>query len=433
MLQVTNSEIILQESPNIEKKSIIPVVQLASGFIIDDSILEKPTLMIGQVSSGKSFLLRNTIIPQIISSLSAEDAVVIFATKREMIDGLYNSENGDILLEYNASKPECIWNIFEEMAVSNNPEKTLVELSDVMFSKNKNAVQPFFTNASKDMFKSLTMYLAESYEQQTGKKPTNSTLIGFFDTITLKDEVVNGKVRKGLLTLIREVPKLHHLTDYIGTGDTAQALGVLGELRSVLKETFQGGAFVKPGTFSVRKALKEGKKIFLYFNYAESTESSIVLFDMILDQMVKMSLVENNQKVWFFLDEFSLLGHLQYLQSALAYGRGNGFRLIAAIQSVQLMERNYSESESRCMLGLFPNVFCFFTSDYKSRQLISDRYGSNLVSVIGYGTSKPELRERNVIQDSDFYKIAMPGDCIVSLAGYLPFFFHNHKDNVRSI
>ena len=137
MLQVTNSEIILQESPNIEKKSIIPVVQLASGFIIDDSILEKPTLMIGQVSSGKSFLLRNTIIPQIISSLSVEDAVVIFATKREMIDGLYNSENGDILLEYNASKPECIWNIFEEMAVSNNPEKTLVELSDVMFSKNK--------------------------------------------------------------------------------------------------------------------------------------------------------------------------------------------------------------------------------------------------------------------------------------------------------
>ena len=94
MLQVTNSEIILQESPNIEKKSIIPVVQLASGFIIDDSILEKPTLMIGQVSSGKSFLLRNTIIPQIISSLSVEDAVVIFATKREMIDGLYNSENG---------------------------------------------------------------------------------------------------------------------------------------------------------------------------------------------------------------------------------------------------------------------------------------------------------------------------------------------------
>ena len=427
MLQMQNSEIILQERPNVEKNNKVPVIQLASGFTIDDSILEKPTLLIGQVSSGKSYLLRNAIMPQIFSSMRAQDALVIFATKREMIDGFYHPENEDLLLEYNACKPECIWNIFAEMEASNDPEKTLVELCDVMFSKHKNTVQPFFTNAPKDMFKSLTMYLYENYEVQTGKKPTNSTLIGFFDTITLKDAVVNGKTRKGLLTLIKEVPRLHHLSDYLGEGGTAQALGVLGELRTVLKETFQGGAFVKPGTFSVRQALREGKKVFLLFTYAESTESSIVFFDMILDQMIKQSLEENDQKVWFFLDEFSLLGHLQYLQSALAYGRSNGFRLIAAVQSVQLLEKNYSESEASCMLGLFPNVFCFFTSDYKSRQLLSNRYGKNLVSVIGYGGGKPELRERSVIQDADFYKIALPGDCIVSLAGYSPFFFRNHR------
>ena len=145
---------------------------------------------------------------------------MIFATKREMIDGFYHPENGDLLLEYNACKPECIWNIFAEMEASNDPEKTLVELCDVMFSKHKNTVQPFFTNAPKDMFKSLTMYLYETYELQTGKKPTNSTLIGFFNTVTLKDSVVNGKTRKGLLTLIKEVPRLHHLSDYLGEGGT---------------------------------------------------------------------------------------------------------------------------------------------------------------------------------------------------------------------
>jgi type IV secretory pathway TraG/TraD family ATPase VirD4 len=359
--------------------------------------------------------------------MSAKDSAVIFATKREMIDGFYHTENGDILLEYNASDPKNIWNIFSEMEESDDPQRTLTEHCDVMFSKYKNTVQPFFTNASKDMFKSLTMYLAESYELRTGKKPTNSTLIGFFDTVTFKDSVVNGKKRKGLLTLIKEVPGLQHLSDYLGDGSTAQALGVLGELRAVLKGTFQGGAFVKPGSFSVRRALKEGKKIFLLYDYAESTESSIVFFDMIIDQIIKQSLAENDQKVWFILDEFSLLGYLQYLQSALAFGRGNGFRIIAAVQSVQLMEKNYSESEANCMLGLFPNIFCFFTGDYKSRQLMSNRYGKNLVSVIGYGSGKPELRERSVIQDEDFYKIALPGDSIVSLAGYSPFFFRNHK------
>jgi hypothetical protein len=427
MLQMPNGEITLQERPNVEKKSKTPVIQMAPGFTIDDSILEKPTLLIGQVSSGKSYLMRTLLMPQIFKSMSAKDSAVIFATKREMIDGFYHTENGDILLEYNASDPKNIWNIFSEMEESDDPQRTLTEHCDVMFSKYKNTVQPFFTNASKDMFKSLTMYLAESYELRTGKKPTNSTLIGFFDTVTFKDSVVNGKKRKGLLTLIKEVPGLQHLSDYLGDGSTAQALGVLGELRAVLKGTFQGGAFVKPGSFSVRRALKEGKKIFLLYDYAESTESSIVFFDMIIDQIIKQSLAENDQKVWFILDEFSLLGYLQYLQSALAFGRGNGFRIIAAVQSVQLMEKNYSESEANCMLGLFPNIFCFFTGDYKSRQLMSNRYGKNLVSVIGYGSGKPELRERSVIQDEDFYKIALPGDSIVSLAGYSPFFFRNHK------
>lgn len=149
MLQMQSSEITLLERPNVEKNSKAPVIQLAPGFMIDDSILEKPTLLIGQVSSGKSYLLRNAIMPRIFSDMRAQDAAVIFATKREMIGGFYHPENGDLLLEYNACKPECIWNIFAEMEASNDPEKTLVELCDVMFSKHKNTVQPFFYQCTK--------------------------------------------------------------------------------------------------------------------------------------------------------------------------------------------------------------------------------------------------------------------------------------------
>ena len=87
MLQMQSSEITLLERPNVEKSSKAPVIQLAPGFMIDDSILEKPTLLIGQVSSGKSYLLRNAIMPRIFSDMRAQDAAVIFATKREMIDG----------------------------------------------------------------------------------------------------------------------------------------------------------------------------------------------------------------------------------------------------------------------------------------------------------------------------------------------------------
>lgn len=83
MLQMQSSEITLLERPNVEKNSKAPVIQLAPGFMIDDSILEKPTLLIGQVSSGKSYLLRNAIMPRIFSDMRAQDAAVIFATKRD--------------------------------------------------------------------------------------------------------------------------------------------------------------------------------------------------------------------------------------------------------------------------------------------------------------------------------------------------------------
>ena len=62
MLQMPDGEITLQERPDVGKNSKAPVIRLADGFTIDDSVLEKPTLLIGQVSSGKSYLLRNGIL-----------------------------------------------------------------------------------------------------------------------------------------------------------------------------------------------------------------------------------------------------------------------------------------------------------------------------------------------------------------------------------
>ena len=59
-----------------------------------------------------------------------------------------------------------------------------------------------------------------------------------------------------------------------------------------------------------------------------------------------------------------------------------------------------------------------------------EQYGKNL-SVLTYmagGVSRHELRECNVINDWDFLKIHRPGNCIVSLAGYEPFYLMNNKE-----
>ena len=58
MLQMPNGEITLQERPSVEKNSKAPVIRLADGFTIDDSVLEKPTLLIGQVASRICYAMR---------------------------------------------------------------------------------------------------------------------------------------------------------------------------------------------------------------------------------------------------------------------------------------------------------------------------------------------------------------------------------------
>ena len=427
MKQVTESGRRLQRSYSLKKAERKPVVSLSPEFVIDDRILEKPTLLVGQVGSGKSTLLTRVLMPQIFAQMDPGDSAVIFCVKDEMIDGFYHPEEGDVLLDCDAKDPENIWNLFEELRSSECPEAVAAELCDVIFSGYENRVQPLFTKAPMDLLRSLLLYLYRHYEERTGAFPTTSTLIGFYQRLGLKDRVVDGRIEKGLLTLIREEPELSHLRDYFGEqGRSDMSLGILAELRSVIEDSFRERAFCQPGRFSARAALQKGRKVFIRFQPAKNTKGTLRYFDMILDQLVKNSLREDGRKKWFFFDEFSLLGHLQYLDQALAFGRGAGFRIIAAIQDAQLMEKNYEKHEADSILSLFPNVFCFFTSGPKSRELLSSRYGANLVSVLS-SSGRQELLERKAILDEDFYELTAPGDCIVSLAGQPPFLFRGHE------
>lgn len=436
MRNVIEGARLLDVPPPIYLSRCAPKVRLGDSLWIDDDILQKPMLILGQVSSGKSTMLRK-IVDQIFQQMEPRDNAVVFAAKQEMVTPFYRPERGDRLISIDAVKAEDIWNIFCELDHSDMKEQTANELARVLFADHRNDMQPFFSNAAEDIFRTMLLYLHRHYRARTGKIPDNETLVTMLLTTRLNDRVVDGKVvEKGLVTIIRENPvELGHLEKYIGDGKSAlpQSLGCLGELTAVVRSTFLGGAFCRRGTFSTSEALN-GQRTFLLYDYARSSVGGTKLLQMILDQMLKSCIDDRKagqRKTWFILDECSLLlDHLQYIRNALSFGRSAGFRIIACAQSVSLLQTDRGARESKSLLSLFPNVITFFTTDSETRTYLTNRYGKNL-SVLTYmagGVSRHELRECNVINDWDFLKIRRPGDCIVSLAGYEPFYLMNNKE-----
>lgn len=216
----------------------------------------------------------------------------------------------------------------------------------------------------------------------------------------------------------------------------------MSELRTLISSTFHG-SFNAEGTFSAIRSLKTGgKRIFLYFDYAKSSHSSLRIFKVILNLLIKQSLSsESRHKTYFMLDEFSLLPRLdRTLIDGLSFGRdpsgsnkGGGFRIIIAIQSAQLLTNSYTQQETATLLSLFPNIICLRVSDSFSRSVLADRFGN-----ARYSYNYPSLGEKiittdavePVLSDYVFSKITQKGDAIMSLPALCghPFIYHGHRE-----
>ena len=140
-------------------------------------------------------------------------------------------------------------------------------------------------------------------------------------------------------------------------------------------------------------------------------------------------------KTWFIMDEFSLLPQLDCLPDVLSFGRDPsdngqaGVRVIAAIQSAQLLTHHYTVTEAKTLLSLFPNLITFRVMDSLSREVFSDRYGTAQVQYRHMGENGTPVStnaEEKVISDAVFSKLlTKPGQAFTSLPGVCsePFYY----------
>ena len=421
---------ILPSPPSFEGVPKAPVVHLEDGLTLADNVFESPMLLVGPVGSGKSLLLERIMNPILKYSEVENENVIIFCAKK---DFLKYRRPQDPIVSLDTTAPNACWNIFRELHASYNPELTARDIAKSLTKDQRSELQPFFENAANDFLFSSIMAMYED-EQKTGNSYTNWHLYDFLDRTSIKRD---AELSWYDLAIIR--PKwFRHLTDYVGD-DLGQGYGIISEIRTLLHECFWGSFCSDKGEFSAIESLKTGgKRIFLYYDYANSSEASIKIFSTILNLLLKHSINhENNRRTWFFLDEASLLP-ATCIADVMSLGRAAGFRLFLCLQSAQLMTRHYKEDEAKTILSLFPNIICLKVQDSLSRSILADRYGENLCS---YSFNAPiqkviqHVQHRPVVADYDFSLIQKKGDAICSIPNISnsPFFYHGYRKEFEDV
>ena len=127
---------------------------------------------------------------------------------------------------------------------------------------------------------------------------------------------------------------------YLGDVSSNQALGVLGELKSMLYDLFIGvfNDNDMHGRFSMRDSVrkKQGRAIFIEYDLMTG-ETLTPIYRLLVDLALKEALGRSDSEggnVYMILDELKLLPKLKHMDYALNIGRGKGVKVIAGLQSI---------------------------------------------------------------------------------------------------
>lgn len=410
----------------------------APAFAVDDPTVFKNILMLGGAGSGKTNVL-NQVVAQTALWRGREDGVsLIFDTKGDYLahPGFYRP--GDYIVSNDrAHRAESdIWNLFGEvMADGSDPadiEANAREIASVYFRDRGSKTQPFFAHAARDIFAAGIIYFARrSMDGPAAWKDAcnNAGLANFL----LQNDAAK------LMSYFGRYADFRGLQSYVGDGTSNQALGVMGELRSLLYECFQGNfaACAKPGQryFSMRRAIREkrGRRIFVLYDLSLG-ETLTPVYRVLVDLAFKESLGTTESapgRTHVFLDELKLVPRLVHLEDALNFGRSKRVSVVAGLQSVGQINAAYGEHVGCSILSGFGSVFAFRMNDAASRAYVSGLYGANVEAYRYQNAGNRQFdreREGKTVEEWDLMNLKV-GEAVVGLASQpTPFRFRFVKD-----
>lgn len=385
---------------------------------IDEEVLSRHMLLLGGIGTGKTNTFMQ-MIKQLRQNLTEQDVMIVFDTKGDFHKQFY--QGGDVVISNDdlscGAMGKDYWNIFYEITLGEHIEDDIIEISNTLFQKAvENTNQPFFPNAAKDIFGAVLTYFCINRKNVTCN---NQSLKAFLSRTSVED----------LKKMLQSSERFRYMTNYISNEKSAQTQGVLSELYQVVNEFFIGN-FNKAGSISLRNLVRQkgGRCVFIEYDMGIGNMLSPIyslMFDMAIKEALCRKKSEGN--VYFIVDEFSLLPHLQHIEDAVNFGRSLGVKFMVGIQNISQIYNNYGEDRTQSMLSGFLTNITFNVNDYVSRQYIKNLYGVNRKKETYMGAMQnrgvvEEIREANVVEDWDITSLGR-GEAIIGLPGAEPFTF----------
>lgn len=408
-----------------------------SYMTIDDACASRHILLLGGTGSGKTNIM-NWIFRQARRIPVANNTTyIVFDTKADYIRHKGFRLSGDIVVGNGREfrDESAIWNLFEEVLVdgpdARDFEPNAREMSKTLFEGRGSQMQPFFANAATDIFAGAIAYFIRRSQERPESwrgQLNNAELLRFITS--------DAKI---LAKAFETYGDMHGLITYFGDGSSGQGMGVLGELRSMVSDCFQGIFASKPypGTrgFSIRKAVRDkgGRSVFVEYDLALGL-SLQPIYRLMFDLALKESLGSSSGgHTLLFLDELRLLPKLSHLEDALNFGRSKGISVVAGLQSIEQLDAAYGSEEGRTVIGAFGSLITLRTPDATTMRYVSDRFGTNVTSYRYESVNgQPEDRERegHVVEPWRIRRLGL-GEAVVGLSTQTdPFIFHFKKENV---
>lgn len=386
---------------------------------VGEQMLSRHLLLLGGIGTGKSnafnFLIRN-----VRSSLTDRDVVIIFDTKGDFYREFY--QPGDVVISNDdratgGSGPDY-WNLFGEVSIDDRVEENILEIAKSFFSeKLAHTTQPFFPNAAKDLFSALLLHMVRS--DQFASSRNNQALRSLFDTFSVP----------AMKRILQSHQDLKAMTSYIEDEKSGQTLGVVAELQQMVREIFVGN-FRKKGGLSMRQLVRQkgGRVIFVEYDLGIGAMLTPV-YRLLIDLAVKEALcrTSNEGSVYFFIDEFRLLPHLEHIDDGVNFGRSLGAKFFVGIQNIDQIAAAYGQNLARSILSGFGTTLAFRVNDAGSREYIKGLFGRNIklqtyLSAIQNRGVSEQIREGFVVEDEDITNLPV-GQAIIGAPGCQPFRF----------
>ena len=406
-------------------------------FAVDRDVFARHLLLLGGSGCGKTntFLF---ILEQLEAAMRPQDVAIIFDTKGEFYEKF--GRPGDIVIGNSRAfrQKSYSWNLFQELLADGWDEEAVKlnarEIAAALFHDRGSSTQPFFCNAARDLFAGILLHFvrqAQRHPEQWMARLNNACLT----------EALQAYGPKSYERIFSNYPDTKSLLSYIGDGSSNQALGVFGELNSMISEYFIGVfASSRPGReVSMRRAVrgKGARKIFVEYDLSVG-ETLTPIYRLLVDQALKEALGRGPEDrdclVYLVADEFKLLPKLQHIDDALNFGRGQGVRVVAGIQSIDQLYDIYGREKGAVIASGFGSLFAFHTNDSSSREYIERRFGKNLQAYV-YSSrylNEPLHRERdgNTVEEWDQMNLGL-GQAVIGLGEEKPFLFQfDHYEKV---